>query len=246
MIDTRGEFLVRGLKLLNERGIKDVTDALVAIQQDRLTIGNLVSHTISTGTVEGLIGALTQVYGDQFKEDLGNRFDRVEVELDGKPKKPIIDDMDRTITVLKRIFEVRHIIIHEAPFEPPYKENELSGYFTATRQFLLALKWTIDTKLGGNFPLKQGDMNDAAAEGFRKAEEALTPALETASTRDDFDEISKSQKLWEAYAEQEANMLAGYLSEGAGTAAPMDYYGIKSALTHQRLQYLLRHYIKTK
>jgi hypothetical protein len=94
--------------------------------------------------------------------------------------------------------------------------------------------------LEGNFPLKQGDINESIGAGLRKTEEELKKVLDTLSLQEDYEQISKSQSLWEAYAEHEAKLQAGYLS-GMGThsSAAGDYYGAKALLTDERLQHLL-------
>jgi hypothetical protein len=60
------------------------------------------------------------------------------------------------------------------------------------------------------------------------------------SSREDYEQISKSQSLWEAYVEHEAQRQAGYLSGIAPhSTAAGDYYSAKALLAHERLQHLL-------
>jgi hypothetical protein len=142
----------RGISLIARWPSKLVADALLAIKDERLTLGDLVSHGFSTGRVDEIIATLRVVFGDRFREELASTT-TYWTEDKGKDLAPIISNIDLTLATVDRLLQVRHIVVHETPRKPPYSKADLSDFFLYAAQFASALGWFCTGRVHGTVPM---------------------------------------------------------------------------------------------
>jgi hypothetical protein len=174
LVDFGTPFNARGVKVLARGSIRDSATLLLAIHADQVSLGDVVAYSISTHDIGNVISAFELLIGNDFKQRIASIRDRREVELDKKPDDPIIPDLNQTLSMLNRVLEVRHIVIHEIPAEPPYKSDDLGRFIDHTYKFVSALEWLVTELRLGKVPLTRADMNTEQRRRTTEAREDLT------------------------------------------------------------------------
>jgi uncharacterized protein YecT (DUF1311 family) len=158
------------------------------------------------------------------------------VELDGAPKRPIIDDVDTLRAVIVRLFECRHILVHELPDAAPYEVGNVDRFIAMTDQLLRATNGYVAWLLHGDYPLPQSDMNAQAGEAAAAADKqlvGLVQRIREETQREDFD---KAQAAWEAYRAAEADFRTDW--ESGGSIRPLLHASAMEDLTRERMRAL--------
>lgn len=195
----------------------EVVRALVGKQ---VSIGELVSHSVSINQLSDLEAIFTTLIGDKIFLKIAKLPDRWASEVEGV-FDPIIADVDDTRRSLAALFAIRHIVVHEMPLGKPYQTDEVDGFIAATKHFVHAVDQFLDTMLNGNFPLQQQPMN---AEAWRQAEEKdveLTAWIDSQETVNSSPLFNQAQESWVAFRHAQSQYVAGYDQEWPGTIAPL-------------------------
>jgi uncharacterized protein YecT (DUF1311 family) len=207
------------------------------LQGQKLSIGDLVAHSISVSSPTNIIAAFEGLIPD-FTASLKLSHPRWSEEVDTWPQSPTIQDFDRTLSALTKLFEVRHILTHEFPRERPYESKEIGGFLVATRELLIAIDWVIVDKLRGSVPRTQAMMNIQAGGSLTDLEAKMKSLLQTVRDKQDVNPelLEKSQIAWLEYADREADLHAS-LVEG-GSMYPMVWASAKSEVVQHRIDEL--------
>ena len=236
LIDTGSPYVERAQGLIGSAGLKIDYPLAAAISGKKISLGQLVAHTIPCNTFGDFVNCFSKLFDFDLFGRIRDIHDRVAVELGGEPKTSIIEDVDALRSVLARLFECRHIMVHELPDQAPCSEADLDQYIDMTHQLLRATDGYVDWLLHGDYPLTQGDMNAKAAESAAEANEQLTilvQRIQRDAKREDFE---RSQSAWEAYREAEADFRTDW--EAGGTIRPLLHASALEALTRERIQAL--------
>ena len=126
--------------------------------------------------------------GDNLFASVSTVHDRWAVEVEGRPALPIIDDVEHLKRSLFRLFEVRHILVHEMPRRKPHTLDEVDAFLRSATLFVQALDEMLNSRFHGNSPLTQGAMNRDAAARSAAATEELTTLCEKIAREHNFDE----------------------------------------------------------
>lgn len=137
-----------------------------ALAGKQVSVGELVSHSVSINQLSDLETVFTTLTGTKVFPAIAQLADRWASEIDGI-SDPIIANVEELRRQLAALFAARHIVVHEMPSGKPYEMDDISEFITATRNFVHAVDQYLDTMLNGNFPLQQQPMN---AEAWRRAE----------------------------------------------------------------------------
>jgi len=183
-----------------------------------VTLGQLVAHTIPTSRLESIKAAFDTLVADDIFVRVSQVSKRWDVEVLGKSPDPIIPNMDQLKRDLFKLFEVRHILVHELPKEPAASLEDVSSFLRS---------------LHGKFPLTQRAMNAAAAEGNEVALEELSNVCseiakqygsygsELAAVQETWDQFRNADAEWrsrEAHGGSMQPMLYSMASEGLARA----------------------------
>lgn len=237
LIDEKDIYFERAEKLL--KGTKlDLTFA-AHINRRELTIGDFVSHTVSLNSIESVISALDVLLVD-FPLKLKTSHPRWSEEADEWPLPPIMDNYNRVIESLNRLYEVRHILTHELPSSSPLDPKELPKLVTATKSFITATDWIVVEALHGAISKTQSAMNLGAYDELQDTEIQLNSAVKEAAFLEgiDPDAFHALQALWEDWADAQANLVASKV-EG-GSMYPVVWASEKAALTRERCDQVMR------
>jgi Lysozyme inhibitor LprI len=249
LVDFGSPFNARGIKLLARGSIKDSATLLLAVHTDQVSLGDLISHSISTNDMGSIINTLELIIGENFKHDISSIRNRFEVEIEHKPDVPIIDDLDQTIRIINRMIEVRHIVIHEMPTKTPYKSDDLGCFIGHAYQFISALEWLVMELQFGRVPLTQADINIDAGKRAEESREKLDAILTIITSQIDDSEVRErflnTQPTWETFINLQADARAGRVGKHSrfpGSMAPMRYANEVEARINERIADLEAHY----
>lgn len=234
IVDRGGEFFERAAEI--PRLKVDLTFA-AHIQGQKLTLGDLIAHSISTNDIDQINSAFETLLPG-FKEALAESHDRFDAELSESATKPIIDNIDALYATLKRLFQVRHILTHEVAKNRPYAQSELAEFFEGVAAFFTATTWHVSAALYGPAPLTQIEMNIQAAEQLEKEMKRLAQSVALLRSFDEFNlaNFDAVQAIWEKFADSEANLIASQV-EG-GSMSSMVWAGAKMKLVRQRIKHI--------
>jgi uncharacterized protein YecT (DUF1311 family) len=213
-----------------------------SLQGGSITLGQLIAHSLSLNRIESFSSILKTLLDQDLFDAISNTQDLRRVRDDGDAVGPIINDVSWVRKKLARLFEVRHILVHELPRKKPHTLEEVVEFLEAATLFLDATDNELTFRLHGRY-MTQREMNDDAAQRHAAAMtelEALCKevVLKTPEIpgRPKPVSIDKVQLHWlcykEAEAERRTEMYAG------GTMRPMAYYLASEVITQARISEL--------
>src|SRR5215211_6875536 len=112
---------------------------LRSVHGGTISLGFLLAHSVKLSSIEAIAHVFTALLAYDFYPWLSKARDRMSIEHDGESAAPIIEDLDKTKRLLKRAFEVRHILVHEYPENLPFSIDEISEMIVAAERFLNAV-----------------------------------------------------------------------------------------------------------
>jgi uncharacterized protein YecT (DUF1311 family) len=233
LIDSDTKYLDRSESLT--RGIKLDFMMFKSLQGRRVSVGDIVAHSISVSRVEHIL-SICETLCPGFKARLPQSRELwIEDYEISCPPPPILSDAELVLKTIKRIFEVRHILVHEMPSKRPYSLEEIPEFLTATRAFLSATDWIFVGETKGQVPRTQMTMNVTAGERLDIATRELEELLSLMRDREmgDGSKFDACQKAWEAFADADADFHAAEV-EG-GSMYPMVWAMQKEATVRDRI-----------
>jgi hypothetical protein len=162
-----------------------------SLQGGSVTLGQLLAHSVSLSRLDSICAVFgTLLGGDLFKE-IANTRDRWKARHEPEAVDPIITDVARVRGPLGRLFDVRHIIVHEIPENKACEAADIAEFFDASAQFLHAAEEEFISLLYGDSPMTQADMNRDAADRHHQAMEEFRVSLQEDRNRDFVDRNSR-------------------------------------------------------
>ncbi len=223
----RAEPLVKGTKI----------DFVFAnsIQGKLISLGDIVAHSISLNSFSQVL-TVFEILFPGFRGGIAAVHDRWVTEIEGKPQTPIIGNIDKLCSTLVRLFELRHIIVHELPVEKPYAVSELSDFIRISNEFIEATDWFIRETLDKDSPLTQTDMNISASASLEMAEKELEAQLKALDHLKVFEStiLMKNQARWSEFANSIAELEASQV-EG-GSMYPLVYSSSREYAVRERIE----------
>lgn len=236
IVDSGQPYFDRAEKVI-KGGAKVDFEFLSNLQGKKISVGDLVGHGVSVNNPTQIISNLESMIPD-FIQKLKISHARWSEDFDKWPLAPIIDDYDKLIKDLTRLFEVRHILTHELPRAAVYDISEIEVFLAATHEFLDAASWVVVETLEGQVPRTQMAMNQHAGakmNDLQQEMDSLLAAIEQSGTVDN-NALKKSQKAWAKYADREADLHASVVS--GGSMYPMVWAAAKSDVIKSRVDAL--------
>jgi uncharacterized protein YecT (DUF1311 family) len=237
LIDHGSPYIERADPLI--RDLKFDVHSIQALQGRKITLGEVISLVPSYQGLDRICSTMTTLIGTSFLRVLALQYDRWEVEVNHQPKKPIIDNIDDLARTLSRLFELRHIVVHELPKELPVSSGEIQDFIECTEKFLEAARWYITELLDPGAPLQQQPMNARAAQKAHDVNgemETLYATLRALVREDRQIDLDISQAAWRSFrramAEFEGNEYRG------GSLMPLIAATAHKKLTTERIAFL--------
>ncbi|SCB40748.1 Uncharacterized conserved protein YecT, DUF1311 family [Rhizobium multihospitium] len=201
----------------------------------KLSVGDIISHSISTNNLAQLIDNFKKIIPN-FEEKLRNS--RTIWIEDTEPQEPIIADYNHMKAQLSRLFEIRHILTHELPTEVPFRIAEIAGFLEAATEFIGATEWVLIGELHGPVPRTQTEMNRQAVSEVKDLEREIEILMKRIISRNDTDLrlLDRSQEAWWNFANAEAEYRASLVA--GGTLQPVVRAGSLVTESRRRIETL--------
>lgn len=211
-------------------------EILYALHGKTITIGDLVSHSISINNLSQIMSFMEKILDENFKEALSAVKDRWEVEVEKQPEKPILSDAHETFKFVTRTFELRHIFCHEVAGNHDFDIEEIEKCFDNAVLFLKAVDEYLSQVIHPNFPLTQREMNIESSKEYeeeRKKLEFVLSNLDKLLSPEQKKSLSEANEAWKAFLK--ANLEIEGLPHGKGSIRPMIESLAAARLTRERV-----------
>jgi uncharacterized protein YecT (DUF1311 family) len=221
------------------------------VQSKTITLGDILAHSVPVNSFGQIASYFETLLGKPLRPLVEIAIDRWEDETMKTSAGPIVKDYDAMARCLTRLFEVRHILCHEAPRRSVYEAGEIDQFLDNAIQLAKALHTILTLEKFGLVPLTQTGMNIAAAEELTRTEAEMNELLSTIEARvkevdhrpisvpgyesDDswLDHLKDAQEKWLAYRKAHCEFDT-YLNRG-GTIRPLLWGMEATRLTHLRI-----------
>lgn len=237
IIDFGDPYATRGADLV--KGTLKIDFALArALVGKEVSFGELVSHEISINGIGDIDRIFSKLMVTSLFGHLRGVVDRLALKVGTKPSAPIMPDPDKVRSDLAKLFEQRHIFVHELPDQQDVDAGTLDAYILSTSQFVNAADEAFNTLLYGDYPVTQTEMNEAAAADAAKIHAELVTILAALDPNERDDDFRASQAAWEAYRDRQAEYRSRINRPGHGSIAPLLYSSEVEKLTRERVELL--------
>jgi uncharacterized protein YecT (DUF1311 family) len=210
-------------------------DILKALHGQSITIGDVISHSISISNLAHLASHMSKLLGAEFLKEVSLVHSRWAVEVLKQPKQPILLEADNTLRYVAKTFELRHIFCHETANNHEFELEEIEKCFDHSVLFLKATEELVSETLYPNAPLTQTDMNITSAGDYKKERDHLDSLLSQVSTLLTDKQIPKfteANKAWEVFFRNSVE-IEGLQYEG-GSIRPTIENSAAARLTKER------------
>jgi len=136
-------------------------DVLAAVVTDRVSLGELVAHTLGWHDLAKIDSVFSALLARPFFDALRTSRDRWRKHADGTTT-PIIPDLDIVLRDIAEAIRLRNTICHEVATFVTIDLSSARSMLDAGRAFLEASGWVISEALHPNAPLTQAEMTEAA------------------------------------------------------------------------------------
>lgn len=237
MIDAGDPYVERAAAW--KRDLRFDTSVWLALHGKRVTLGELFSHQLSINSLADIESVVSALLGHSLFDQVKTVYSRLQVEIHQQPKTPIVSDLVQLRRLLVRLFEVRHIIVHELPERSPLTAEETDEFPSAALKFALAVDEVLERALYGDVPLTQFDMNEQAGASLRRIEQELADVIVDSglSNEEEFQGVLAAVKV---YTDAYAAWSSGVNNPGRGTIAPLLFAGAKESLLRDFISQLKR------
>ncbi|WP_407167784.1 lysozyme inhibitor LprI family protein [Bradyrhizobium sp. ORS 111] len=232
LVDHGAPYVERAAKL--NANIKYDFAIARSLQGGSISLGELIGHSVSLSHLDTAAATLKTILDQDLFLALATVRDRWEERQRGEALAPIIGDIDEHRRVLARIFEVRNIVVHELPENPPHDAEEVIKFLDVAAEFLHAADEHFSTLIFGDYPLSQMEMNTEAASRHAAAMDELEGLCRSIEESSDTKELKDVQRAWLAFKEAEANRQTEW--HHGGTIRPLIYHTTAARLTTDRIK----------
>jgi hypothetical protein len=140
-----------------------------SLQGGSITLGQLIAHSLSLNRIESFATILSILLDQDLFQTISNTRDLWQVKNEGAAVEPIISDLPWVRKTLARLFEVRHILVHELPADKPHQLEEVGEFIDAAALFLNATDEELTFRLQGRYPMSQAEMTRHAGARYEAA-----------------------------------------------------------------------------
>ena len=240
LIDAGNPYLDRAEKLFKKIDYRADFKTIAALRGQSITIGDILAHMVKVNKLDDIHWNMSSLLDSDYFASLSTVYDRFNVEIRGKEPVPTLGEKTIWYPILERMFNARHIIVHEMSSYDMLSLEEAKTYADTATRFLNASWQVIANTLEPNYPLTQTEMNISAQEKFNDVEvelDALVLRLENRIEDDprSLEVFKDMHKKWQEF--REAQMLFRHDPQGGGTIGPMLRALEGHELTRTRIAY---------
>lgn len=214
LVDAGSPYLEKAEALA--KGAKLDFALLAGLQGRKVSVGDLIAHTVSVNEPGRIVAYLAALVPD-FVQRVKASHPRWIEERANWPLDPIISDYDMMMANLSRLFTVRHIVTHELPSGPAFHLSEIEGFLKAASEFIEATDWVLVETLRDAVPRTQIEMNAQAGATLNVLEREMDDLISTIKEHGEVDAslLDRTQESWNVYATREAELHASLVAGGS-------------------------------
>jgi uncharacterized protein YecT (DUF1311 family) len=175
LVDIGDPYATRAFDLVKDARLDWKTSS--ALHGRKLTIGDVIAHSISFNRLESIIKIYSSLLDVDFRKLLGETRDRYAIEVHNEPNVPIIADVDSVLRSVSELIRVRHLLAHEVPGGTKHSEIPLRTMLQDTSLFLSAASEIVSSVVSPDAPLTQADMHVAADKMLISARAVLAEVM---------------------------------------------------------------------
>ena len=193
-------------------------ELLVAVHGRRITIGELVAHVVRLNDLDGINGTMGKLLGMSFLDLVKDSRDSDLGHEQGKNAPTVILNPTETFARVKRTFELRHIICHEAHLSIPVTLDEVIQLCSSCYEFARASRYAIAHHQNPNAPLTLNEAYQAASERLKLLENEMNAVEEQIySALPPLEQkwFEEMQRSWKMFVENEGNFIASQQMNGS-------------------------------
>lgn len=220
---------------LDDLPIRLTHDLAVALVGKRITVGELVAHSVGFSNFEKTAGFMTKLLGTNF---IGLLETTREVD---HPDVPVLEHFSRVIADVTRALELRHIICHEGQRTNSIPNSEIKRLSCSCYRFARGCHYAITRFLSPAGPITRENSSKAAAAKERDLRSSLK-ALEEAFAKSHLhskieqEAFRAMEEAWDAYVGCEAVFFASVQMNG--NQGELDAATTRVRLTERRIEEL--------
>jgi len=219
---------------LDDLPIRLTHDVAVALIGKRLTVGELVAHTVGFSNFEQVAGFMTKVLCTDFV-----RLVETTRETDHQGV-PVLKDSGQVIADVKRALELRHIICHEGHRMHSIPNSEVKQLSYSCYMFVRGCQYAVARFLNPADPTTREDVykatsmkENALRRNLKALEETIARDLHFKMKRESF---CAMEEAWDTYVGREGAFFASVQMNG--NQGELDAMRTRVRLTERRIEEL--------
>ena len=224
------------MRLSQTRDFKADFEVLGAVHGRRVSIGELIARLVSINGLTQMDSVMSTITGRRFLEMLTTVHSRWDVEIEGRPREPIMLRPEVILRHVHEMFRLRNIYAHElVVFDEPDRAA-IGEALESSVAFLKAAAEVVGNLLHPDAPLTQADMNRRSLRDLEALDAEIATILEKLSAlvgekRRDLLHASQQARL--EFRRRQAEFEASIYREG--TIYPVIFGTAAQALAKVRL-----------
>jgi hypothetical protein len=216
LIDSGDPRFLNALRV-DDLPLKISHELLVAVHGKRITIGELVAHAVRLGDLDGINATMGKLLGAGFLDLVKDSRDPESRREQGENAPTVIRNPNETFACVRRTFELRHIICHEAHLSNPVTIDEVKQLCASCYEFARASRYAIAHHQNPNAPLTLDEAYQAASERLRLLEDEMKVVekrilSELPLTQQKW--FEEMQRSWKVFVESEGDFIASQQMNG--------------------------------
>ncbi len=219
---------------LDDQPIKLTHEVAVALISKRLTVGELVAHTVGFSNFEHVAGFMTKLLDTDFVRLLETTPDADHQD------ELVLKDPDRVIADIKRALELRHIICHEGQGFHLIANSDIKKLSSSCYAFVRGCHYAVARFLNPNGPTTRAEAYKATSmkeaslrSSLRALEETIAKDLHSKMEREAFRAM---EDAWDEYVGRESAFFASVQMNG--NQGELDAVRTRVRLTEKRIEEL--------
>ena len=219
---------------LDDLPIRLSHDVAVALVGKRLTVGELVAHTVGFSNFEQVAGFMTKLLATDFVR-------LMERTREPDEEEPALENPALVIADVKRALELRHIICHEGQRTHAIPNSEIKRLSHSCYMFARGCHYAVARFLNPAGPITREDAYKAAAAKEIDLRSSLKALEETFAeghlhSKMELEAFRAMEEAWDAYVGREAVFFASVQMNG--NQREFDAARTRVRLTERRIEEL--------
>jgi hypothetical protein len=231
LIDSDNRRFLNNIRL-DDLPIRLTHDIAVALIGKRLTVGELVAHTVGFSNFEQVAGFMTKLLATDFVRLVETTRDVDHQDV------PVLNDSAQVIADVKRALELRHIICHEGQKMHSIPNSEVKQLSYSCYVFARGCQYAVARFLNPAGPTTREDVykatsmkEDALRSSLKGLEETIAIGLHFKMEQESF---SAMEEAWNAYVGREGAFFASVQMNG--NQGELDAVRTRVRLTERRIE----------